>query len=216
MKIKVLASFTLVLALSACAPQTIIANNHQAVIDSWTAADAVALAEKECGSRGRWPSLERQSGFDYWFACNETEEARAAREKAAREAELKRADEMKKAMAAVTPSPAAPLPVPKSTRAEAPKPSPMAAPAMKSGKGFWVQVGAFRDKRVGQQFLAAIRKAHAGTLKGRELILRETNLRGRGTFHLARLWPFPRADAARRACKTIQGGGAACFVVRQR
>jgi hypothetical protein len=142
MKIKVLASFfTLVLALSACAPQTIIANNHQAVIDSWTAADAVALAEKECGSRGRWPSLERQSGFDYWFACNETEEARAAREKAAREAELKRAEEMKKAMAAVPPSPAAPLPTPKSTRAEAPKPSPMAAPAIKSAKGSGSRLG---------------------------------------------------------------------------
>jgi cell division septation protein DedD len=213
MKIKVLAPLFALAALAACAPQTIIANNRQAVIESWTASDAVAMAEKECGARGRWPTLQRQSGSEYWFVCNETEEAIAARRKAAEEAALKRAEEMKKAMAPVSPppavaAPAAVAPVQESRPAVAPKPA--------AQKGYWVQVGAFKNRQVGERFLAAIRRAHARTVKGHDLILREAKLSGRGTLHLARLGPYPRSGAARRACNAIKAGGAACFVIRQR
>jgi cell division protein FtsN len=85
-----------------------------------------------------------------------------------------------------------------------------------SRMGCWVQVGAFKNRKAGEQFLAAIRKAHAGTVKGHDLILREAQLSGRGTFHLARLGPFPRSGSARRACNAIKAGGASCFVIRQR
>lgn len=77
------------LLLGACAPQTIISNQQQAVINAWNSADAVTLAEKECGKRGRWPLLQRQGGSDYWFSCNETDETIAARQKESRETALK-------------------------------------------------------------------------------------------------------------------------------
>lgn len=216
MKIKALAPLFALVVLAACAPQTIIANNHQAVIESWSAADAVTMAEKECGSRGRWPTLQRQTGSEYWFACNETEAAREARLNAMRQAALKRAEEMKKAMAPVTPAPVVAAPAPVATPAPVAEAKPAAAPKPASRKGYWVQVGAFKNRRAGEQFLAAIRKAHARTVKGHDLILREAQLSGRGTFHLARLGPFPRSGTARRACNAIKAGGAACFVIRQR
>lgn len=216
MNIKALAPLALVVGLAACAPQTIIANNRQAVIESWTASDAVAMAEKECGARGRWPTLLRQSGSEYWFSCNETEEAIAARLKAAEDAAMKRAEEMKKAMAAVTQAPAmaAPTAMPAPAPAEEAKSAVAAMSAQQ--KGYWVQVGAFKNRQAGEQFLAAIRKAHARTVKGHDLILREAELSGRGTYHLARLGPYPRSGTARRACNAIKARGAACFVIRQR
>jgi hypothetical protein len=96
MKIKALAPLFALLGVAACAPQPIIANNQQAVIEAWSSTDAVAMAEKECGARGRWPTLQRQSVSEYWFACNETEAAKEARFQAMREAALKRAEEMKR------------------------------------------------------------------------------------------------------------------------
>jgi hypothetical protein len=94
MRVVILASLA-ALTLSACGTQTIIANKRQAVIESWSHNNAVAQAQKACGSYGSWPMLERQSGAEYWFSCHETDETHAAREREQHQAALKRAQELR-------------------------------------------------------------------------------------------------------------------------
>ncbi|MFM2129597.1 MAG: hypothetical protein RL477_1143, partial [Pseudomonadota bacterium] len=68
--------------LAACAPQTVIANKQQAVVEAWSHQDAVGTAKRECARFDRWPLLQRQTGSEYWFACLESDEAVFRREKA--------------------------------------------------------------------------------------------------------------------------------------
>ena len=213
-------AFAVALLLGACAPQTIISNQQQAVISASDAVDAVALAEKECGKHGRWPLLQRQGGSDFWFVCNETDETIAARQKESREAALKQ-------MAALAAPPLAPVAaVPKATSEPAKPETPKmmsaeaapakAAPRPKSRQGTWVQLGAFRNRATAVQYIAEIRKAHAPVIKGHGVVLSEGKTGTRGTMLLARLGPFPRAAAARSACNSLKARGAACFVAAPR
>ena len=214
--------------LGACAPQTIISNQMQAVISASDPADAVALAEKECGKRGRWPLLQRQGGSDYWFSCNETDEAIAARQEKAREAAQKSMAALR-AMPAPVPAlvsaVAAPAPPAASAAAKTPETpvaaaetsaAPKAKSRQKAGRGSWVQLGAFRNKATAEQYVAAIRKAHAPVVKDHNVVLSEGKAGARGTMLLARLGPFPRAAAARSACNSLKARGAACFVAASR
>jgi cell division protein FtsN len=210
--------------LGACAPQTIISNDQQAVIEAWTAGDAVALAEKECGKRGRWPLLQRQGMTDYWFACNETEEAIAARKKAARDEAIRQAAAMRAAAAPVPAAVTAAIPAIATPKAADPQPVAAAAseapvkPAQrpKARRGRWVQLGAFRDRATAEKYVAEIRKAHAPVIKGQGVILSEGKTGAGKTFLLARLGPYPRVAEARSACNTLKSRGAACFVASPR
>lgn len=214
---------------AACAPQTIISNQQQAVIEASSATDAVALATKECAKFDRWPLLQRHGGLDYWFACNESDETAARRVKAQQEAAMRQAEDLRKAAVAM-PAPAAPSasaqPTALALKAEegTARPSDMdkAAKAKRpreaksTAKGNWVQLGAFRDKTVAEKYVAEIRKAHAGVVDGHDVVMSEAKSRTRGTLHLARLGPYPKLTDARSACARLKSGGAACIVVAGR
>lgn len=207
--------------LAGCAPQTIIANKRQAVIDSWSHDDAVRLATKECGARGRWPMLQREQGNEYWFSCNETERAIATRRKAQEEEEAKRYAAFRAAMAPPAHPPAAVAPAMPAgggnkagmETSGAAKPA-AARPAF--ARGAWVQIGAFRSEAVAKRYIREIRAANGSVFKGHDVVLREKTLGKRGRFHLARLGPFARMAAARHVCDTLKNRGAPCFVVRVR
>lgn len=207
------------LGLGACAPQTVISNQRQAVIESWSPSGAVALAEKECAANGRWPYLERQAGNEFWFSCHEREAAVVQRRQEPHAAAaVRRAEELRQTMAA-PPAPAqagVPASVPAPV-APAKAPPPLrAVPEAAPPPGLWVQVGAFRDRAVGERFVAVLRNAHASMVKGRKLVLTDLASARRGVWYLARLGPYPDTRAARRACAAIMARGTACFTVRQR
>lgn len=206
------------LALAACAPQVIIANKQQAVIEASSHGDAVQMAAKECGKFDRWPLLQRQGGADYWFSCNETDEAIARREKAMHEAALKRAEELRQARAPVPQPPAqtvAAVAPPADLAPKAPG-APQAGAKKSSGKGAWVHLGAFRNKTVARNYVSEIRKAHSGVVKGHDIVLSEKTLGDRGNFLLARLGPYARSADARKACGTLKARGTSCYVAAGR
>lgn len=199
---RIIAMAALAVAVAGCAPQTVVANKRQAVIEAWFHSDAVALAEKECGTHDRWPMLQRQQGAEYWFSCNEKEEAVAARIKAQQEAAMRRAAELR-------------LFVPRETQvasASGPVAIPAAVPAAPGGT--WVQLGAFRSRAAAERYLREIRSVHRTAVTGHGLRVDEKAVAGKGIFHVARLGPFGARAEARRTCGALKSHGAACFVVR--
>jgi cell division protein FtsN len=222
MRVMILATLA-ALTLSACGAQTIIANKRQAVIESWSPTGAVAEAEKACGAHGSWPLLQRQSGAEYWFACQETDETRAARAREEHQVAMNRAQELRSSTASMS--------MPRShSVAKAAKPKKMAPtgsvekppvkkrskPRGKMTKGYWVQLGAFKSAATAGDYIAAIRKAHRRAIKGHKIMLTKRRLGARGSFHMAHLGPYKAKTNARRTCARLKAGGAACFVTARR
>lgn len=222
---------TAALFVAGCAPQTIIANKQQAVIQAWSHGDAVQLARQECGRFERWPLLQRHDGSDYWFVCNESDEAIEARQNEARRAMLARVEPTGTAPASKPPAapavaPTAPVPVtgtaqeaavappaPPKERTASARTAPASGSAGKAEKaGSWVHLGAFRDKTIAERYVAEIRKAHAGIIGSHGIVLREAALGSRGTLLVARLGPYSGSAEAREACGTLKARGTSCFV----
>lgn len=207
----------LALALAACAPQTIIANKQQAVVEASSHTDAVQIAVKECGKFDRWPLLQRHGGSEYWFSCNESDEAIAQRQMTLQESARKQNEANRRTQApppAPQPVAATAAPADLTATAQAEDQAKEQAKAKKpSGKGSWIQLGAFRDKAVARNYVSEIRKAHAGVVKGHDIVLNEKTVGERGTFLFARLGPYARSADARKACGTLKARGTSCYVV---
>lgn len=202
-----------------CAPNTIIANRDQAVVEAWSSEDAVARAREACEQHDRYAHLDRQHGGEYWFSCRETEAAMQARIRAQREEAMQRTAAFERAVqSAAGPSPSGPSPraagetgmaTPGNAKPGAGGSAPETASLPRTGP--WVQVGAFSTRAAAERYARDIGAAYRAVVAGHDVVVDEKAVAGR-TLHVTRIGGFEQASAARRACGALKRRGAACFV----
>ena len=94
---------------------------------------------------------------------------------------------------------------------EATKETPKsAAPAVASGSGFKIQLGAFKSQAEADQNWARISSKHADILGGYAHLVVKADLPN-GTYYRLRVSGYATADAAKQACAKLSARGQGCF-----
>lgn len=98
--------------------------------------------------------------------------------------------------------------------------TPAAAPAAadtSTESVYWVQVGAYRDRVLGQATWRNLQKTHGALLKGAgETMLRSDLGPRKGVWYYFRVGPFPVMIDAERLCADLKATGVDCFPLKAR
>ncbi|MBT3791841.1 MAG: hypothetical protein HN658_06460 [Rhodospirillales bacterium] len=224
--------------LVGCAPQTVISNKHQVVVEANTHEEAINIATKACAGYDREILLSAQQRGGYWFKCLESKEDQQARKAAAQAKALKRSALLKQLMKKNPPkAEAKPLPKPLPTEKfeqKAAKPAPVKAPPITVAKavakpdpvvartstatnsGSWVTFGSFRTEIRAENFVRQFNSNHPKLAREHSVMVNEIKLGPRGIFYRSQLGPFVDDSKAKSLCVDLKNNGSKCFVVSRR
>ena len=87
-------------------------------------------------------------------------------------------------------------------------------PAVADGR-YWIQIGATRSKRQAAALGRRFARGNSDLIGSRRIVVRQSQVRGKGTYYRSHLGPYASASSARTTCGTLKRRKQECFVIRR-